>query len=208
MRSRVPNAWDSIFRSEGRVFAQPHEDMPAFLQLLRERGARRLLDVGSGSGRHSVYFARQGLAVCGIDRAPEGIRLTREWLAAEGLTAQLCLLDLYRGLPYQDAAFDALISVQVLHHAVRAEIEGLVAEMARVLRPGGVVFVSVPKLRNQGYTYHELEPDTWVPLDGREAGVPHHYFTPETLRAAFRQFAVRDIHLDNVQHYCLVAEKQ
>jgi protein-L-isoaspartate O-methyltransferase len=97
--SRVPYAWDSIFRSEGRVFAQPHEDMHAFLQLLRERGARRLLDVGSGSGRHAVYFARHELAVCGIDRAPEGIRLAREWLAAEGLTAQLCLLELYRGVP-------------------------------------------------------------------------------------------------------------
>jgi hypothetical protein len=77
-----------------------------------------------------------------------------------------------------------------------------------VLKPGGIIFVSVALGRNQGYTYREIEPDTWVPLDGHEAGVPHHYFTPETLRATFPQFAVQEIHLGNVRHYCLVAEKR
>ena len=206
--SQVPNAWDSIFRREGRVFAQPQEDMPALLELLRERGARTLLDLGSGSGRQVVYFAGHGLSVFGLDRAPEGLRLTQGWLAAEGLRAGLCLQNLYGGLPYRDASFDALISVQVLHHAPIADIRGLVAEIVRVLKPGGVLFVSVPRRRNRGQSHREIEPGTWVPLDGWETGVPHHIFTPETLRATFHQFAVRDIHLDSTQHYCMVATRR
>lgn len=204
----APNVWDDIFRREGRVFARPHEDMPDLARLLRGRGARTLLDVGSGSGRHVVYFARHGLAVRGVDRAPEGLRLTRQWLAAEGLTAGLCRQDLLDGLPYRDASFDALIAIQVIHHAPLAAIRRLVADLARVLKPGGVAFVTVPADRDGRTPYEQIEPGTFVPLGGLEAGLPHHYFTPAELREEFRQFAIADIHLDAVNHYCLLASKR
>jgi SAM-dependent methyltransferase len=204
----LPNVWDDIFRDRGHVFAEPHEDMPAFARALRARGGRTLLDLGSGTGRHVVYFARQGFATFGLDIAPEGLRLTRQWLATDGLTAGLCRQNLMAGLPYRDASFDALISVQVIHHAPIAVIRQLIGEMARVLAPGGLVFASVPKLQNQGHTYRQLEPGTFVPLDGQEAGLPHHYFTPDELREEFAQFDVTDIHLDSVDHYCLLGTRR
>ncbi len=97
--------------------------------------------------------------------------------------------------------------LEVIHHARAAVIRGIVGEIARVLKKGGFVFVTAPKLRKQGQNCREIEPGTFVPLDGKEKGLPHHYFTPEELRELFSNFNVTNIHLDTTAHYCLSALK-
>lgn len=202
-----PNAWNSVYKQQGRVFTEPHEDMPSIVQLLKDGGASTVLDLGSGTGRHVIYLARNGFSVFGLDNSPAGIELTRRWLADEGLTADLRLQSMAEKLPYEDAFFDAIISVQVIHHADSATIRKIVQELTRVLKEGGFLFVTVPKLKNQGVHFEQLEPNTFIPLDGPEKGLPHHYFSPEELREVFGHFDVADIHLDTVNHYCLSAVK-
>ena len=205
----TPNPWDSVFAREGRVFLHPHADMEGLAQTLHERGAESVLDLGSGSGRHVAFFARHGFDVTGFDESPQGIALTRQVLAAEGLTARLDAGNMLHGLPYPDATFDAVISVQVIHHGTRAAVQGIIDEITRVLRPGGLVFVTVAAQRRQGTQFREIEPNTLVPLDGKEAGLPHHYFMPDTLRAAFADagYDVERVYEDTTHHYCLVATK-
>jgi SAM-dependent methyltransferase len=206
--SQSTSAWDEIFRQQGRVFTEPHPAMPGIARLLKGRGASTILDLGSGTGRHVVTLARHGFAVSGIDASPEGIRSTRQWLAEEGLEAELHLGSMTERLPYGDATFDAVLSVQVIHHAELATIRKVVQEVRRVLKGGGFLFVTVPKLRNQGARFEQVEPNTFIPLDGPERGLPHHYFTPAELRAVFGDFDIIGVHLDTVHHYCLSAFKR
>jgi ubiquinone/menaquinone biosynthesis C-methylase UbiE len=110
-------------------------------------------------------------------------------------------------LPYEDAFFEAIISTQVIHHGRLATIKAVVAEIERVLKPGGLVFITVPAAKNQAKTFEEIEPHTFIPLDGPEKGLPHYYFTPETLRLVFENFEILDIHVDQVAHYCLAGIK-
>jgi SAM-dependent methyltransferase len=202
------NPWDDLYKRQGRVFTEPHEDMPGIVRLLKDRGATTVLDLGSGTGRHTIYLARNGFSVFGLDNSPEGINVTRQWLADEGLVANLQLQSMTEKLPYEDAFFDAVISVQVIHHAGIATIRGIVGEISRVLKRGGFLFVTVPRLRNQAEKFEQVEPNTFIPLNGPERGLPHHYFTPEELREVFGGFDVADIHLDAAQHYCLWADKR
>jgi SAM-dependent methyltransferase len=206
--SQPTGAWDQVFRQQGRVFTEPHPDMPGIAWWLKGRGARTVLDLGSGSGRHVVALARHGFAVSGIDASPEGIRATRQWLAEEGLAAALHLGSMAERLPYEDAAFDAVVSVQVIHHADLATIREVVQEIRRVLKEGGFLFVTVPSLRNQGERFEQVEPHTFIPVDGPERGLPHHIFTPKSLRAVFRGLDIIGVHLDAVHHYCLSALKR
>ncbi len=201
------DAWNRVYKQHGTVVTEPHEDMPSIVQSLKDRGASTVLDLGSGTGRHVIYLARNGFSVFGLDNSPAGIELTCRWLTDEGLTADLRLQSMAEQLPYEDKFFDAIISVQVIHHADSATIREIVQELTRVLKGGGFLFVTVPKLKNQGEHFEQVEPNTFIPLDGPEKGLPHHYFSPEELREVFGDFDVADIHLDMVNHYCLSAVK-
>lgn len=204
----TPTVWNEIFKDKGLVFTTPHEKMPALAQLLQARAAQRVLDLGCGSGRHVLYFAQQGFTVYGLDSAPEGIRLTQQALASQNLSAELTLQDIYEPLPYATASIDAIISTQVIHHATIVRIRGLIQELWRVLRFQGVLYITVAMQKNQGTRFQEIEPNTYIPLDGREAGLPHYYFTPQTLGREFAAFDVQDIHLDATNHLCLLAVKK
>jgi SAM-dependent methyltransferase len=182
--------------------------MPKVVQMLQDRGASSVLDLGSGTGRHVVYLAKSGFSVFGFDNSLEAMATTRHWLADEGLEADLRLQSMTERFPCQDGFFDAVVSVQVIHHADIATIRGIVAEISRVLKKGGLLFVTVPELRNQGKRFERLEPNTFVPLDGPEKGLLHHYFAPEELQEVFRDYDIFDIHLDGREQYSLSAFKQ
>jgi SAM-dependent methyltransferase len=205
--SSSKNPWDKVFKEHGAFFAEPHVDMAHIVQLLAGKRARRVLDLGCGSGRHVVCLARNRFSVYGLDSSPEGIKMTRAWMRNEGLKAGLRLQSMTKPLPFKDSFFDAVISVQVIHHATLAEIRKVVKEIARVLKRDGVVYVTVPKLSNQAEAFQEIEPGTFIPLDGLEKGLPHHFFTPEELRELFKDFEITDIHLDSGEHYCLLGKR-
>ena len=207
MESSV-NAWNEIFARDGKVFTKPHEAMPGIIQYLKANGASKVLDLGSGNGRHVVHLARNGFLVFGLDNAPEGLEITRRWLADEDVQAELRLQDMREKLPYEDAFFDAVVSVQVIHHADIATIRRIVEEVSRVLKAGGFLFVTVPRSRNPGVRYEQMEPNTFIPLEGTEKGLPHHFFTREELRKVFKGYSVTDIVLDSSDHYCLSAFKR
>lgn len=201
------NPWNTVFARQGHVFDAPHESMPELVGALRVRGATRLLDLGCGNGRHLVYFAKHGFTVSGLDSSPEGLSLAESWLESEGLVGDLRMGSMTDPLPYNSGIFDAVVAVQVIHHARVAQIRSLVAEIDRVLRPGGLVFVSVPMLRKQAKSFEEIEPGTLVPLDGIEKGLPHHYFDVQELQATFQVFEMINLKPDAVHHLCLLAEK-
>jgi SAM-dependent methyltransferase len=208
------DAWNEIFKQQGKVFREPHEDVPGVLELLRQRGASNILDLGCGTGRHVVYLARSGFSVFGLDNSPEGLRVTRQWLEEEGLDAGLRLQSMTEKLPYEDGFFDAVISVQVIHHTDIATIREIVQEIARVLKSGGLLFVTVPQLKDGrpysswGASFEQVEAHTFLPLDGPERGLLHHYFTPQELQDVFRSFDIADMHVDSVNHHCVLAFKR
>jgi SAM-dependent methyltransferase len=99
---------------------------------------RRILDAGCGTGFNLLALGRLGRAT-GIDLAPEAIVFCRE-RGVRALRARLL------ALPFRDAAFDVATSFDVIYHAWVSDDRAAVAEMARVVRPGGLLLVRVPAL--------------------------------------------------------------
>ena len=202
------NTWDDIFKQNGRVFNAPHSDMPGIVQLMKDRGTKTVLDLGNGTGRHAVYLAKNGFVVYGLDSSPEAIRATQQWLSEEGLTADLKLGNMMEPLPYQDAFFDALLSIKVINHGDSAAIRKIAQEITRVLKQGGLLFVAVVTSKNMAKTWKQVEPNTFIPLDGAEKGLAHHFFSPEELREVFSGFDIEDIHFDEGMHHCMTGFKK
>ena len=102
-----------------------------------ERGRRELLDVGCGGGLLAEEFARLGLEVSGVDPAPETIETARAHASASGLRIRY-RIGVGERLPFADESFDHVACCDVLEHV--EDVERVIGEAARVLRPGGLYF--------------------------------------------------------------------
>jgi len=103
------------------------------------RDRRLILDAGCGTGNNLAHLRRFGRTV-GVDLSDEALRFCR----GRGVAAVRGSL---LGLPFPDASFDAVTSFDVIYHLWVADDRKAVAEMARVLSPGGLLLLRVPALR-------------------------------------------------------------
>jgi len=110
----------------------------------------RVLDLGCGFGRHAFEAFRRGAHVVAVDRsAGEVAEVTKMFgaMVAAGEASPAQLARAVRGdltaLPFPDAAFDVVIASEVLEHI--PDDAAAIAEIARVVRPGGRVAVTVPR---------------------------------------------------------------
>jgi ubiquinone/menaquinone biosynthesis C-methylase UbiE len=104
-------------------------------EFVRPNGDERALDVGTGAGALALAFAPLVREVVGLDPVPELLELARqrtrrnmEFVEGDGAA-----------LPFPDASFDLAGTHRTLHHVARPDL--VVAELARVTRPGGRVLV-------------------------------------------------------------------
>ena len=108
-----------------------------------------MLDLGCGFGRHAYEAARRGATVVAVDRAAAEVEQTRATLLAmadagevpSGTATTVARADALV-LPFASDAFDRVVAAEVFEHLV--DDEAAMAEVARVLRPGGTIAVTVP----------------------------------------------------------------
>ena len=114
---------------------------PAFQERFYEYGryaGQRVLDVGCGNGYILSQYARHRARVTGVDLTSKGTWLSARRFALEGLPGNFLQANA-EALPFRDASFDLVCSMGVLHHT--PDTERAVAEIHRVLRPGGCFLV-------------------------------------------------------------------
>lgn len=120
-------------------------------QILKGRFTQsmRILDVGCGEGRNLIYFIRQGMDVWGIDRDPVALQLLRLYGKSlhPDFDGEKIIEDDASSISLPPASFDAIISSAVFHFADSHDhFIQMFAELARLLRPGGILFIRTAML--------------------------------------------------------------
>lgn len=113
--------------------------LPRLVDFSSYRG-QRLLEVGCGVGTDLVRFARGGADVTGIDLADISIELAKQNVAHNGLSADLRVMN-GEDLDFADNTFDVVYAHGVLQYTAHAD--RMVAELHRVLKPGGEAILMV-----------------------------------------------------------------
>ncbi|WP_405856407.1 methyltransferase domain-containing protein [Streptomyces sp. NBC_00090] len=126
---------------------------PAMMALAGDVAGRRILDAGCGSGPLSAALRERGAVVTGIDASAGMLALARRRL---GEDVALHVADLRDRLPFADGAFDDVVSSLVLHYL--EDWGPTLAELRRVLRPGGRLIASVDH-PFVAYTIRDPRPD-------------------------------------------------
>ncbi|GAA2149460.1 methyltransferase family protein [Humibacillus xanthopallidus] len=152
-------------RAERPLGEERERRLADFVRFCRDAGLSSVVEVGCGAGRDGTVLAAAGLAYRGLDLSTAAVELCRGLGldAVEGLATEL---------PYDADEFDAGWSMSTLMHLPGDGLEGALAELHRVIRPGGVLEVGV---------WGADEKREWTDPDGR-------YFlsrTDEDVRALF-----------------------
>ena len=125
---------------------------PAILRLAGDVSGRRILDAGCGSGPLAAALHDKGAEVTGFDVSAAMVDLARQRL---GDDADLHVADLAAPLPFADAEFDDVVASLVLHYL--EDWAGPLAELRRVLKPGGRLLVSVNHPSAYAIVYPEAD---------------------------------------------------
>ncbi|BCA79054.1 SAM-dependent methyltransferase [Desulfuromonas sp. AOP6] len=175
--------WNKVFIEEMAFFGQgPSEFAKKSLELFRREAVRSLLELGCGQGRDTIFLARNDLHVTALDYSDAAVATTLEKAATAGVSSMVVsrVHDVRQVLPFPDASFDACYSHMLLCMELStAEIDFILGEILRVLRPGGLVVYSVRSDRDKHYRF-----GTHLGEDIYQIGdFVVHFFTTEKIRS-------------------------
>ncbi len=148
-----------------------------FAEDLKRSGARTVLDLGCGAGRHSILLGKQGFQVVALDISETALKILDDRLKAASVANVTLVKHEMWDLPFIDGYFDGIICTNVLHHGRLVEITRAIGEIRRVMRKGASTFIvalSVADFRKGNGK--KLEPNTYVFTEGDEGGIVHHFF--------------------------------
>lgn len=129
-----------------RRMVYPAEEVVRFVAYAfpreEDRANLRALDLGSGSGRHTVLLSRRGFRTFALDYSLQAAANVRAFLAEEGLAGNAACGAMDR-LPFRNNAFDVILAWESIFYGDEAAVTRAVAEIRRALVPGGWCFTNL-----------------------------------------------------------------
>lgn len=215
---QLVNPWDVVYKEQGYVFDKPYKGFSRYVSIIKEKHYRNILDLGCGTGRHAIPLAIEKFNVSAFDISENAIRLLdKAAVEASMINGNLDtrVADMFQPFPYPDKFFDSVISVAVIYHGTINNIMFVLDEVMRVLKRGGVFYFTASvslehsKRVNSGNNYIMVEKGTYLPLDGREKYLVHHYFTKDELLSVLRSdFKDVTVEFDGDNYYEIYAIKR
>ena len=162
-----------------------------------------------------LHLANRGFEVYGIDASRRAIEIAKNSFREENLEGEFKVCSMYNGLPYRGSFFDAIISIRTIHHGRISQIRRIIKEMERVLKRGGILFMTVGRgmPRRLMTKSRFLDPRIYIPLEGEKKELSITSFNKKSLMGEFRNFRVHGIEIEPDEHhpsyegyYCLLAQ--
>ncbi|HVN96071.1 MAG TPA: class I SAM-dependent methyltransferase [Syntrophorhabdaceae bacterium] len=147
--------WNERFSTYLEMFGSTESETARIARdIFVRQGVDRLLELGGGQGRDTIYFACNGFSVDVLEYAESALNAIIQSAGKHALTDRIAArrYDLRDGLPFLDGSFDACYAHQVLCMALtEGELEFLVNEVRRVLKKGGIFLYTVRNTEDPHY---------------------------------------------------------
>ncbi|MEU9398050.1 class I SAM-dependent methyltransferase [Streptomyces sp. NPDC048324] len=186
--------WQHTYAAHPGMYGeQPSAPAVQAADLFRRAGARDVLELGAGHGRDALFFARDGFTVQATDFSATGLDQLREAARAQGVAERVtaAVHDVREPLRLPDASVDAVFAHMLLCMALSTkEIHAAVAEVRRVLRPGGAFVYTVRHTGDAHYGVGVAHGDDIF----EHGGFAVHFFSRALVGALAEGWCLEEVH--------------
>jgi SAM-dependent methyltransferase len=161
-------------------------EIPAYL---RKRNAHRVLDLGCGSGWLSIYLARDGFTVTGLDISDQALFLAKTWAEQENLAIKFDTGDIAE-MSYAPGSFDAVVANSIFEHLPFDLAVSTLELLKTLLVPGAAFIGCFDKVGGGPGEFYELSDGTHVYTDKPRRGMLLRYFSNDELRRIFGGWSI------------------
>ncbi|MGD0160648.1 MAG: class I SAM-dependent methyltransferase [Candidatus Bathyarchaeia archaeon] len=159
---------------------------------LKKQNVKAVLDLGCGAGRHCVLLANSGFEVIGIDISKSALRIATGWTKRERLKNVAFVRATMTNIPLRDCCLDAVISISVIHHGFKKDVETTMKEVHRTLQENGKLLVNLASVKDSRYGKGKrLEKNTYWILESYEKDrfeELHHFLTKQEVSKLLQGF--------------------
>lgn len=185
--------WNDHRLPESFTHIDPLPGIAELIKVFRAHNCLRILDLGCGSGRYIIHLLNAGFQVWGADPAPGALQLARQWAASAEMPCALVQAAFRHPLPFASAVFDGLICSCFLHPSPPGAICHTVREAIRVVRKGGVLFLTVPERMDEEVEYVEIMHSAFAPTLRSKEGAPNTILSWDELQLPLNSLYILDI---------------
>lgn len=186
------NIWDEIYSGENAVYGMEPEYK--LVKYLHHATKGRVLDIGCGEGRNSLFFAENGFEIDGIDISEVAINKCKQTFAEYGYAINLKNADL-KNLSLTPNSYSVIIVAWVLNFFKGAEVVEIIEKLKRALSPGGLIYIGVFSTRDPKMAVEEREPYETEKNTFYDKQKKHwvHYFDKHEIMVNFKGYTVISI---------------
>ncbi len=139
--------WESNFSSKPEMFGlDPSVSAKKALKLFKEKNIHKIVEIGAGLGRDTLFFAKNLIHTTALDYSPSGIDIINQKTKKNNLSNYIStkLFDVRQKLPFEDNSIEACYSHMLYCMALTtSDLKKLNNEILRILKPGGINIYTV-----------------------------------------------------------------
>ncbi len=188
--------WEIVKEEKEEIWKNPSIESYYLLNRWKSQDKKYFLDLGSGLGRHSILFGKNGFNVSCFDISSDAIERTKNWATEENLKFDYKVGDMLK-LPYDNESFDCIYCKNVISHTDTKGIKKIIKEIDRVMKHNSECYLTLLSKETWGF-----KQDTWPLIDentrlkmeeGPEYKVPHFYADYNLIKELFKDFNIISI---------------
>ena len=139
--------WEDNFLNKPEMFGlEPSEAAINTLKTLKEQNIKKVVELGAGLGRDTIFFAKNSIHVSALDYSSTAIKIINKRVLENKLSNLVSskIFDVRKKLPFEDNSVEACFSHMLYCMALTtAELKYLNSEVCRILKPGGINIYTV-----------------------------------------------------------------
>ena len=139
--------WEKNFLSKPEMFGlEPSKAAINTLKIFKEENIKKVVELGAGLGRDTIFFAKNSIHVSALDYSPAAIKIVNKKVSENNLSNFIStkIFDVRKKLPFEDNSIEACFSHMLYCMALSTtELKYLNSEICRILKSGGVNIYTV-----------------------------------------------------------------